>query len=280
VITGGGSGIGLHLARHFASLNWDVAICGRDEKTLKSSAELLMKDFRVECLWEVADVSHELEMQHFANSVEQKFGKVDLVVCNAAVIGPIGGLIDISLDELRKALEINVIGQMITIRSFWSAMSVAASPRAIVVSGGGLGANSQLNNALGYVPSKAALAIVVELLAPEFKGIDGAIVSVAPSGVIPTNFLKGVKDVGKELAGELLFEQSVQQGSGSIDELLVGFESLIEFLTTEEGKTFNGRLLSAKWNPVSELIVEAQNGIGESRYQLRRIDEQLFGSIS
>ena len=112
------------------------------------------------------------------------------------------------------------------------------------------------------------------------SGIDGAIVSVAPSGVIPTNFLKGVKDVGKELAGELLFEQSVQQGSGSIDELLVGFESLIEFLTTEEGKTFNGRLLSAKWNPVSELIVEAQNGIGESRYQLRRIDEQLFGSIS
>jgi len=278
-ITGGGSGIGLHLARHFASLKWDVAICGRDRNKLKTAAELIEKNFRVDCLWEVADVSHELEMQQFANTVEQEFGKIDLVVCNAAVIGPIGGLVDVSFDELRNSLDINIIGQLVTVRSFWRAMSAASSPRAIVVSGGGLGADSQLKNAIGYVPSKAALATIIELLAPEFERIDGAIMSVAPSGVIPTNFLKSVKDAGKELAGEFLFEQAARQESGSIDELLAGFKSLIEFLTTEDGKIFNGRLLSARWNPVSELLVEAKVGIGVSKYRLRRIDEQLFGSI-
>ena len=279
-ITGGGSGIGLHLARHFASLKWDVAICGRDVKNLEAAAEWIEREFQVKCLWEVADVANEIQMQKFAKIVEQEFEKIDLVVCNAAVIGPIGELVDISMDELQNSLAINVVGQLATLKYFWGAMSAAPSPRAIVVSGGGLGADGLLRNALGYVPSKAAVATIVELLAPEFEKICGAIISVSPSGIIPTNFLKNVRDVGKEIAGEFLFEQAIKQQSGSLDQLLTGFNSLIEFLTTEDGKAFNGRLLSAKWNPVPELQIEAKDGLGISKYRLRRIDGQLFGSIS
>jgi NAD(P)-dependent dehydrogenase (short-subunit alcohol dehydrogenase family) len=279
-ITGGGSGIGLHLARHFASLNWDIAICGRDLKNLKTAAECIESEFQVSCLWKAADVSDEKQMQEFSKAVEEKFKKIDLVVCNAAVLGPVGELIDTSIEDLRDSLGINVVGQLATLKAFWRAMSAAPSPRAIVVSGGGLGADSQLKNALGYVPSKAAMATVVELLAPEFEKIAGAVISVAPSGLIPTNFLKNVRDVGKEIAGEFLYEQAIQQQAGSIDQLLTGLESLIEFLITEDGKAFNGRLLSSRWNPVSELLKEANEGLGKSKYRLRRIDEQLFGSNS
>jgi NAD(P)-dependent dehydrogenase (short-subunit alcohol dehydrogenase family) len=280
VITGGGSGIGLHLARHFASLNWDIAICGRDIRSLETAAECIESEFHVRCLWEVADISNELEMQRFASSVQEEYIKIDLVVCNAAVIGPVGGLIDISVDDLRDSLAINVVGQIATLKAFWGAMSAAPSPRAIVISGGGLGADSQLRNALGYVPSKAAMATIVELLAPEFEKIGGAVISVAPSGLIPTNFLKNVREVGKEIAGEFLYDQAMEQESGSIDQLLTGFESLVEFLITEDGKAFNGRLLSAKWNPVLELQKEAKEGLGISKYRLRRIDGQLFGPNS
>jgi NAD(P)-dependent dehydrogenase (short-subunit alcohol dehydrogenase family) len=276
-ITGGGSGIGLHLARHFASLNWDIAICGRDMKNLETAAECIESEFQVNCLWKVADVSNEKQIQEFSKVVEQEYQKIDLVVCNAAVIGPIGELFDISIDDLRKTLTINVVGQLATLKAFWGAMSAAHSPRAIVVSGGGLGADGQLKNTLGYVPSKAAMATMVELLAPEFEKIDGAIMSVAPSGVIPTNFLKDVREVGEEVAGEFLYKQAIDQQAGSIDQLLTGFESLIEFLITEDGKAFNGRLLSAKWNPVSELLKEANEGLDKSMYRLRRIDGQLFG---
>ncbi len=280
VVTGGGSGIGLHLARHFASLKWDIAICGRDINNLETAAESIESEFHVRCLWKDADVSNELEVQRFANIVEQEFKIIDLVVCNAAVIGPVGELINISIDDLRDSLAINVVGQLATLKAFWGAMSASPSPRAIVVSGGGLGADSQLKNALGYVPSKAAMATIVELLAPEFEKIGGAVISVAPSGVIPTNFLKNVRDVGKEIAGEFLYEQAIDQQAGSVDQLLTGFESLIEFLITEDGKAFNGRLLSAKWNPVSELLKEAYEGLDISQYRLRRIDGQLFGSNS
>jgi NAD(P)-dependent dehydrogenase (short-subunit alcohol dehydrogenase family) len=280
VITGGGSGIGLHLARHFASLNWDIAICGRDIRSLETAAECIESEFHVRCFWEVADISNELEMQRFASGVQEEYIKIDLVVCNAAVIGPVGGLIDISVDDLRDSLAINIVGQIATLKAFWGAISAAPSPRAIVVSGGGLGADSQLRNALGYVPSKAAMATIVELLAPEFEKIGGAVISVAPSGLIPTNFLKNVREVGKEIAGEFLYEQAMEQESGSIDQLLTGFESLIEFLITEDGKAFNGRLLSAKWNPVLELQKEAKEGLGISKYRLRRIDGQLFGPNS
>ena len=249
-------------------------------RNLETAAESIESEFHVRCLWKVADVSNELEMQRFASSVQEEYFKIDLVVCNAAVIGPIGELIDISIDDLQNALTINVVGQLATLKTFWGAMAAAPSPRAIVISGGGLGADGQLKNALGYVPAKAAMATMVELLAPEFEKIDGAIMSVAPSGVIPTNFLKNVREVGKEVAGEFLYKQAIDQQAGSIDQLLTGFESLIEFLITEDGKAFNGRLLSAKWNPVSELLKEANEGLGKSKYRLRRIDGQLFGSIS
>ena len=249
-------------------------------KNLETAAECIESEFRVDCLWKVADVSNEKQMQRFSKAVEQEFQKVDLVVCNAAVIGPLGELINISIDDLRDSIAINVVGQLVTLKVFWRAMSAAPSPRAIVVSGGGLGADSQLKNALGYVPSKAAMVTIVELLAPEFEKIGGAVISVAPSGAIPTNFLKNVRDVGKEIAGEILYEQAIEQQAGSINQLLTGFESLIEFLITEDGKAFNGRLLSAKWNPVSELLKEANEGLGISKYRLRRIDEHLFGSNS
>jgi NAD(P)-dependent dehydrogenase (short-subunit alcohol dehydrogenase family) len=278
VITGGGSGIGLHLARHFAALEWEVAICGRDQKTLEIAAEGIEQEFQVDCFWKVADVSNERQMEEFSKAVEQEFKQIDLVVCNAAVLGPVGELIDISIKELRESLAINVIGQLATLKAFWSAMSAAASPRAIVVSGGGLGADSQLSNALGYVPSKAAMATIVELLAPEFEKIGGAVISVAPSGLIPTNFLENVREVGEKRAGKFLYKQSVDQQIGSIDELLVGFVSLIEFLLTENGKAFNGCLLSAKWNPVAQLFREANECLGTSKYRLRRIDDQLFRS--
>ena len=249
-------------------------------KNLETAGKCIESEFQVECLWKVADVSNEKQMQEFSKIVEDKFKKIDLVVCNAAVIGPVGELIDTSIDDLRDSLDVNVVGQLATLKVFWSAMSAAPSPRAIVVSGGGLGADSQLKNALGYVPSKAAMATVVELLAPEFEKIAGAVICVAPSGLIPTNFLKSVRDVGKDIAGEFLYDQAIQQQAGSIDQLLIGFESLIEFLITEDGKAFNGRLLSAKWNPVSELLKEANEGLNRSKYRLRRIDGQLFGSNS
>ena len=76
-ITGGGSGIGLHLARHFASLNWDIAICGRDMKNLETAAECIESEFQVECIWKVADVSDEKQLQGFSKVVEQKFQKID-----------------------------------------------------------------------------------------------------------------------------------------------------------------------------------------------------------
>lgn len=249
-------------------------------KNLETAAECIESEFQVDCLWRVADVSNEKQIEEFSKAVEQKFQKIDLVVCNAAVIGPLGELISISIDDLRDSLAINVVGQLATLKSFWRAMSASPSPRAIVVSGGGLGADSQLRNALGYVPSKAAMATIVELLAPEFEKIGGAIISVAPSGLIPTNFLKSVRKVGKKVAGEFLYMQAMEQESGSIDQLLTGFESLIEFLITEDGRAFNGRLLSAKWNPVPELLKEVNEGLGKSKYRLRRIDGQLFESNS
>ena len=249
-------------------------------KNLETAAECIESEFQVECLWKVADVSNEKQMQQFSKAVEQEFQKIDLVVCNAAVIGPLGELINITIDDLRDSLAINVVGQLVTLKAFWRALSAAPSPRAIVVSGGGLGADNQLKNALGYVPSKAAMATIVELLAPEFEKIGGAVISVAPSGLIPTNFLKNVRNVGKEIAGEFLYGQAVDQQAGSIDRLLTGFESLIEFLITEDGKAFNGRLLSAKWNSVSELLKEANEVLDKSKYRLRRIDGQLFGSNS
>jgi NAD(P)-dependent dehydrogenase (short-subunit alcohol dehydrogenase family) len=83
VVTGGGSGLGLSMARHFHALGARVAITGRTEERLQQAAQTIdATGERV--LTHAADVRDFAQMEQLAERVEERFGSIGVLVNNAA----------------------------------------------------------------------------------------------------------------------------------------------------------------------------------------------------
>jgi NAD(P)-dependent dehydrogenase (short-subunit alcohol dehydrogenase family) len=83
LVTGGGSGIGLAVARLFLGEGARVAIAGRDEGKLRRAADSLGAGDRL--LYRAADVADPDEVQALVGHVTERFGAVDILVNNAGL---------------------------------------------------------------------------------------------------------------------------------------------------------------------------------------------------
>lgn len=84
VVTGGGSGLGKAMTQYFLELGAKVAITSRDLDKLKNTASELEKETGGTCLPIQCDVRHYEEVENMLQSVLKAFGKVDVLLNNAA----------------------------------------------------------------------------------------------------------------------------------------------------------------------------------------------------
>ena len=84
VVTGGGSGLGKAMSKYFLELGANVAITSRDLDKLKATAEELEKETSGTCLPLQCDVRNYDEVEAMLKSTLDKFGKVDVLLNNAA----------------------------------------------------------------------------------------------------------------------------------------------------------------------------------------------------
>ena len=84
VVTGGGSGLGKAMTKYFLELGANVAITSRDLDKLQATASELTNDAEGECLAVQCDVRHYDQVESMLRQVLDKFGKVDVLLNNAA----------------------------------------------------------------------------------------------------------------------------------------------------------------------------------------------------
>jgi NAD(P)-dependent dehydrogenase (short-subunit alcohol dehydrogenase family) len=84
VVTGGGSGLGKAMTKYFLELGAQVAITSRDLEKLKNTAEELETETGGTCLPLQCDVRHYAEVENMLQEVLKTFGKVDVLLNNAA----------------------------------------------------------------------------------------------------------------------------------------------------------------------------------------------------
>jgi NAD(P)-dependent dehydrogenase (short-subunit alcohol dehydrogenase family) len=108
VITGGGSGIGLALARQLGAEGCRLSLADIDADALERARSSLRTEGR-DVITTIADVGKVDDVRQFAANTLAEFGAVDIVVNNAGVIAwnPIGVL---SLDDWRWVIDVNVWG--------------------------------------------------------------------------------------------------------------------------------------------------------------------------
>ena len=83
LVTGGGSGLGLQMAKSFAALGADVAICGRTEEKLQAAVADIQTD-GVKVLYHVADVRDYAAVGEMMARIRKTFGRLNGLVNNAA----------------------------------------------------------------------------------------------------------------------------------------------------------------------------------------------------
>src|SRR5678815_4993736 len=87
LVTAGGDGIGLEIARAFVIAGAHVLVCDVQPESLERLAKELPEGHR--CL---ADVSREADGAALFEQVDEKLGGLDVLVNNAGIAGPTGGI--------------------------------------------------------------------------------------------------------------------------------------------------------------------------------------------
>jgi NAD(P)-dependent dehydrogenase (short-subunit alcohol dehydrogenase family) len=115
LVTGGNSGIGLGMATGLAGAGADIAIWGTNpDKNEAASKQLAETGRRVHA--EQCDVSDEDQViASFARTVDA-LGKVDSVFANAGTGGRVPSITELSFEDWRRVLSINLDGAFLTLR--------------------------------------------------------------------------------------------------------------------------------------------------------------------
>lgn len=272
VITGASRGIGRQLAAHLAMNGASLALCARDGETIGTTGKELESAYGAPIVTSACDVTRDEDMSTFASKVHHELGPASVLVNNAAIFGPVGLLGGIDLSAWRRAIEVNLCGPATTTRAFWEQLAMSNRGRVVNLSGGGVGGPTPLQNASAYVASKAALVVLTESLAGELQPLGVTVNAVAP-GAVATGFMDEVHRAGPERAGPAL---TANANTPTDDRVPDGFLSLIDFLISPESDWLTGRFLSARWDTPTALVRDRSSIEGTNRYQLRRIDEDLY----
>ena len=142
IVTGSTSGIGLGIARSFASAGMDVMLNGfGDPAEIERARESIERDFGVRTAFSGADMSKPLDIVAMVQATQQAFGKVDVLVNNAGIqhVGPVETF---PIDKWDAIIAINLSAAFHAIRSVvpemkirkWGRIVTVASAHALVAS--------------------------------------------------------------------------------------------------------------------------------------------------
>jgi NAD(P)-dependent dehydrogenase (short-subunit alcohol dehydrogenase family) len=181
-VTGGASGIGLALGRAFVEAGMNVILADIETDALEAAVESL-RDSRSEVRGIVCDVSDPVSVERAAEATYQAFGNVH-VVCNNAGVAAAGGIDNISLDNWRWVLDVNLMGVLHGIRTFLPHIRAHGKGGHIVNTASMAGMDAGLGFS-PYVASKFAVVGMSEGLAAQLKPF-GIGVSVLCPGFVRT----------------------------------------------------------------------------------------------
>jgi NAD(P)-dependent dehydrogenase (short-subunit alcohol dehydrogenase family) len=179
-VTGGASGIGFALGAAFAQAGMKVMLADIETDALAEAVKSL-HDFGPNVRGVACDVADPVSLERAAKASYQAFGNVH-VVCNNAGVAAAGGIDNISLDNWRWVLDVNLMGVLHGIRTFLPHIRAHGEGGHIVNTAAMAGMNSGLGFS-PYVASKFAVVGMSEGLATQLKPFGIGVTVLCPGFV-------------------------------------------------------------------------------------------------
>ncbi len=270
IVTGGSQGLGYAIAQRYTQAGASLLICAREPQQLAEAVAKLRQQ-RIhpaqQILAAVGDVGLQVDVERICRTAFEGFGRLDILVNNAAVQGPFGSLEDIDWLEWLRTIEVNLLGSVLMARAVVPRMKSQRSGKILQVSGGGATSPMPFNSA--YAVSKAAIVRFVETLAQELQGTGVEVNALAP-GALNTRMLDQVLAAGAEKVGPGIFNKALEQqssGGANVQEAT----ALAVFLASAASDGLTGRLFSAVWDNWRTLSARKHLIAASDVYTLRRV---------
>jgi NAD(P)-dependent dehydrogenase (short-subunit alcohol dehydrogenase family) len=116
VITGGGSGIGLALAKAFLQAGYAVVISGRNQERLQAAERELKKE-GVAATAITCDVRQPNSVENFFSEIKKHFSTIDVLVNNAGVAHALAPVDQLSIATWNEVVETNLTGTFLVTRA-------------------------------------------------------------------------------------------------------------------------------------------------------------------
>lgn len=196
LITGSSKGIGRAIAEEMARHGAKVVISSRKSDICEEVANAINSEVARDdsnttggAVAIPANISHKEELQRLVDTTREKLGKIDILICNAAVNPYYGSMQDLPDEAFDKILGVNIKSNHWLVNMVLPEMRERKDGSIIIVSSiGGLRGSPVLG---AYCISKAADLQLVRNLATEY-GRDNVRVNAISPGLVRTDFARAL----------------------------------------------------------------------------------------
>ena len=266
LVTGGSRGIGKSIAEALAHEGCNLVLISRTKSELADAkAELSVIGPKVEIA--ALDVSDTSAADEIKKEIERVFPEgLDILVTAAGIYGPMGLVHEVSAEEWRKAIEINLFGTFAAIQAAVPFMQKRGGGKIITFSGGGEGAYPRFSS---YVAGKGGVVRLTETLAKELAEYHIDINAIAP-GAVNTKFLDELLAAGPEKVGNETYYISLKQkeGGGVLPDKAA---ELVLFLASSASDRISGKVISAVHDAYKDFPKHKDDIMKSDVYNFRRI---------
>ncbi len=168
LITGASRGIGRAVAHRFAAEGADLVLPARNSSQA-AELERALAPVGGKVLTLTGDLSERPFFSRLAQAVEEKFGRLDILIANAGVLGPLKPLAQIDEVNWDEALDVNVSANYRLLRAFDPMLRKAKAARIVFVTSG-ITRNPSRPNLGSYAVAKCALEALAKTYAAETSG--------------------------------------------------------------------------------------------------------------
>ena len=210
LVTGAGTGIGRAAALALLGAGWRVVLAGRRREPLESVVAESGAGARA--LAVPADVADPASVQALFAATTGAFGRLDLLFNNAGVNAPGVPLEDLTIEQWKNVVDINLSGMFYCIQQAFRVMKSQSPRGGRIINNGSISAHTPRPNSIAYTATKHAVMGLTKTASLDGRKYDIAVgqIDVGTAGTeMAMRMAKGVPQANGEIAVEPLMDVAV-----------------------------------------------------------------------
>ncbi len=201
IVTGGARGIGFGIGKRLATEGAHVVLFDVLPEALDEAVSQL-KDAGASVSGQIVDISHEAQVRDSVAAVVKTYGRVDILVNSAGIVGPNGcKTLDYSFKDFQKVIDVNLSGAFLITKCCIARMLPNKYGRVLLIAS--IGGKEGNPGMVGYAASKSGVMGLVKGIGKEYADMGITVNGLAPAVIATPMNLDTHPDVMKYMVSKI-----------------------------------------------------------------------------